>query len=392
MNQAGVNRPKKVLFVVTKSNFGGAQRYVYDIAANLQKEKSSASGWEPVVLCGAAQGKKSAGILIEKLAHANVRTIFVPELSRDISVRDWSAYRAIAGVIRKERPDILHLNSSKAAGLGALAGRMCGVQKIIFTVHGWAFRESRNPLSRLVIYLLSLLTVALSYNTICLSEYDRRPLMRLKFLSRKTRVIRNAIQPDENPILPREQAREHLLKGRAPAGNIWIGSIGELTANKNMMVALSAVARARAINPNIFYVVIGEGEERESLERHAHNLGMTGSVHFAGYIQNAARLLAAFDIFFMPSLKEGSPYALLEAAHAVLPIVASSTGGIPEMVENGKSGIICRSSDIDCFAKEIAALAGDEKKRAEYARAQKARIGGTGEFNRMIRETAALYN
>ncbi|MCR4280846.1 MAG: glycosyltransferase, partial [Candidatus Kaiserbacteria bacterium] len=228
----GINNPrKKVLFVVTKSNFGGAQRYVYDIATNLPKDNFSAqggpaSGWEPVVLCGTAQGKTSAGILIERLTHANIRTIFVPELSRDISRRDFRAYRAIVNAIKKEKPDVLHLNSSKAGILGAFAGRICKVPNIIFTVHGWAFRESRNPLSRFVIYLLSLMTIALSHHTICISEYDVRPFSRFKSLSRKISVIRNAIKP-EDFMLSRESARAQLLQDRSHDKDIWVGSIGE---------------------------------------------------------------------------------------------------------------------------------------------------------------------
>ncbi|MDO8481492.1 MAG: glycosyltransferase [bacterium] len=386
MNQDGAVGRKKVLFVITKSNWGGAQRYVYDLATNLPKKS-----FEPVVLCGVAQGTTSAGILIEKLAQANIRTIFVRELGRDISVRDSRAYRAIARAIRTERPDILHLNSSKAAGLGALAGRIHKVPCIIFTAHGWAFRESRNPISRLIIYLLSLLTIALSHYTICLSEYDKRPFGRLFLLSRKMRVIRNAIQP-EKFSLARETAREKLAKKRASESNIWVGSVGELTANKNMKVALRAVARAHVANQNIFYVVIGEGEEKASLAKYARDIGMNDYVCFAGYISNAAQLFSAFDIFFLPSLKEGSPYALLEAAHAELPVIASSAGAIPEMMENGTGGIICNPHDTECFAHEIITLAGDKNKRTAYAHALKARAGGIDEFDRMIRKTSTLYN
>jgi len=374
-----------VLFVVTKSNFGGAQRYVYDIATNLPKES-----FEPVVLCGVAQGKTSAGILIERLTHANVRTVFVPDLSRDISIRDFRAYKAIATTIQKERPDILHLNSSKAGILGAFAGRMNKVPNIIFTVHGWAFRESRNPLSRLMIYLVSLLSVALAHRTVCLSEYDKRPFVRMSSLARKIRIIRNAIQPEEF-VLSRESARVQLSKDRAHDGDTWIGSIGELIANKNIKIALRAMARALIKNPNIFYVIIGDGEERESLTKYTHEIGVSEHVSFAGYVTNAARVLPAFDIFFLPSRKEGSPYALLEAAHAELPVIASSAGGIPEIIENGKSGIICRYSDTECFAQGIIALTESASKRAEYAQALKARVGSADESNRMIRETTALY-
>src|SRR3990167_2305563 len=107
---------KKILFVITKSNWGGAQRYVYDLATALHK------GQFEVVVAFGGTGEAGAhpGLLAERLKEVGVRTIFIESFTRDIGIfRDVSAFFELLRVIKKERPDVLHLNSSKAGGIGS---------------------------------------------------------------------------------------------------------------------------------------------------------------------------------------------------------------------------------------------------------------------------------
>ena len=153
---------KKIIYVITKSNWGGAQRYVYDLATNLPREN-----FDIAVLSG------NVGILTKKLADANIRTINVENLKRDISILDEIiSFFKILKIIKKEEPDCLHLNSSKAAALAALAGRLTGIKNIIFTVHGWPFKESLNIFTRFLVYFASFLTALLSHSVIVVSKID----------------------------------------------------------------------------------------------------------------------------------------------------------------------------------------------------------------------------
>src|SRR3989344_3575655 len=147
---------KKVLFLITKGNFGGAQRYVYDLATSLPKTK-----YEAVVACGPASAEASAGKggLAYALQEQGIRVIILDKLERDMKVsNDWQVLRSFIKLFKEERPDIIHLNSSKAGGLGALAGRLAKVPRIIFTAHGWAFNESRNSIEKRVILFFHWLT------------------------------------------------------------------------------------------------------------------------------------------------------------------------------------------------------------------------------------------
>lgn len=151
-----------MLFLITKATFGGAQRYVYDLATNLPQSEYEA---------GVAYGVP--GRLSDMLDTYGIPTLNIPSLQRNIAfVSDIKSFFEIKQAIIDAAPDILHLNSSKAAALGALAGRMRGVRTIIFTAHGWPFKESRNPLSKVILFLASWCTALLATHVIVVSRID----------------------------------------------------------------------------------------------------------------------------------------------------------------------------------------------------------------------------
>lgn len=357
---------KKVLFLITKSNWGGAQRYVYDLATNLSPDE-----FEPVVAFGPDADSDAPGLLGERLATAGVRTVLIPALRRDMGLIDLAALRAIGRVIAAKDPDIIHLNSSKAAGLGALAGRIHRVPRIIFTAHGWPFREARGPLSRLLIWCASVATIILSHATICVSESDRRSLSWI--FGRRLVTIRNALSPQT--LLPRDEAREAL--GIAH-DRIAIGSIAELTANKQIALGIAAVYRVQQTRAQLEYHVIGDGELRAKLEAQARAHSVP--VRFHGNVPDAAQYLKAFDALLIPSKKEGLPYVMLEAHAAGVPIIASSVGGIPECAQ--MSDTLCPSGNIDCFVRALEAVV-----PAGSAAEENTRV----DFDTMVRETERVY-
>src|SRR3989344_6172396 len=145
---------KKILYVITKSNWGGAQRYVYDCARSVNK-----SEFEPVVAAG------GNGVLLTRLEEKGIRTLRVRSFTRDISiVKEFSAFRELLSLYKRERPAVIHLNSSKAGGIGALSawiyGWMPGTTRprVIFPVHGWGFDEPRPAFVRAFILSASILT------------------------------------------------------------------------------------------------------------------------------------------------------------------------------------------------------------------------------------------
>lgn len=303
---------KKILFVITKSNWGGAQRYVYDLATSLPSAE-----FEVSVTFG------EPGQLAEKLQKAGIATHPILSLQRDVSIRaDVKSFFELLRLFRTKKPDIVHLNSSKAGGIGALAARLAGVPRIIFTAHGWPFWEQRNLFSRLIIYLFSWITALLSHAIIVVSDYDLRVAKKMPFIGRKTVRIYNGIH---SPFI---LGTGEKIRNIFPPNARVTGTIGELTRNKNQ-IALIEQAR---LTPSLFVAIVGEGEERPKLEAKIKEYGLENRVKLFGFVP-ASEALRGFDVFALPSIKEGLPYVLLEAKAAGLPIVANRVGGIGEIID-----------------------------------------------------------
>jgi len=302
---------KKILYVITKSNWGGAQRYVFDLATHLPK-----GTFEPVVACG------GGGMLVERLRAENIRVVEVPSLERDISfIKEIRAFFSLRKLFRDEKPDAVHLNSSKAAALGALAARLAGVPKILFTVHGWPFGEERNVLSKILIWKISWLTALLSHRIIVVSDYDLKVAQRMPFIGHKTVLMYNGIGPVQF-------GSGEKIRSAFPARVRVTGTIGELNKNKNQQALIEEAKN----NPDMYVAIVGDGEMRAVLEAKIKQYGLENRVKLFGFVP-ASEVLKGFDTFALPSIKEGLPYVLVEARAAGLPIVANRIGGVGEIVD-----------------------------------------------------------
>jgi len=297
---------KKILFVITKSNWGGAQRYVYDLATNLPQD------YEPVVAAG------GTGVLFEMLNKKGIRIITIPQLKRDISFfKEWSVFFFLCRLFWEERPEIVHMNSSKIGGEGALASRIAGVPKIIFTAHGWGFGEKRNVFWRSAVWLVSWATALLVHRVIAVSEYDK-----------KCSPIRSKTVRIYNGIEPMTFGSGEKIRNAFPAGTKIMGTIGELTKNKNQIALIEQAKN----DPTMYVAIVGDGEDRQYLIKKIEEYGLETRVKLFGFMP-ASEVLRGFDVFALPSLKEGLPYVLLEAKAAGLPIVANRVGGVGEILD-----------------------------------------------------------
>ncbi len=301
-------RRTKILFLITKATWGGAQRYVYDLATHLPKD-----AFDVVVAYG------TSGKLADDLTTQEISRCIIPELGRDVSpVADVMSFFQMLRCIRNVKPDVVHLNSSKAAAFGALAARLAGIKKIIFTIHGWPFKESRNVFARLLIYKISWLTALMSHTVIVMSKDDERLGKRMWWVGKKIIYIPLGVEPHD--VLSREAASSEL---KITTANKRVVTIAELTKNKGISYAIAAIAQLKHRGTHIDYFIISDGEERERLTALARELNVADRVHFLGFVPHAASYLKAFDVFLLPSIKEGMPYVLLEAANANLPIIAT---------------------------------------------------------------------
>lgn len=381
MTNNQVSSREKLLLVVTKSNWGGAQRYVYDVA-----RASKEAGYDVQVLFG--QG----GILGERLALAGIPTLQIPSLGRDISiVNDIKSFIALLQIFKKEKPSIVHLNSSKIGGLGALAARIARVPKIIFTAHGWPFLEDRSPFKNSVIKFLSKLTVFFSTHIINISETLHEMGRALGKKDTQT-LVYNGIDPEEK-LKTKKESREFLARaiGKTPdffKDKVVAGTLSELTRNKGLRYTFRAIQKIRHLP--FIYVILGDGEERAKLENQIREYGLEEKIFLPGFVENANLYLSGFDVFALTSVKEGFPYCILEAGQAALPVIVTSVGGIPEIIDD-TNGILIEPKNSPHIAAALSYLIENPVAREILGKNLREKVATMFTKRKMLEETLAVY-
>jgi glycosyltransferase involved in cell wall biosynthesis len=270
---------------------------------------------------------------------------------------DFLAFWEIYLLIKKLRPDIVHLNSSKAGFLGSLAGKLAGA-KVIFTARGFVFNEPRNRLFKLFFITLEKIASLFRDQIITVSKFDEASALKFKLVNpQKITTIHNAIPSIE--FLDRKTSR---LKLGIKEGKFIVGTIANFYPTKGLDILISAWQDSRFRgNGNLDLVIMGSGPLEEELKSQSKNL----SINFAGQIPNASSYLKAFDIFVLPSRKEGFPLVLLEAMQADLPIIATDVGGNKEAITD--AGVIIPSGNVEILAEALENLINNPDHRNRLA-------------------------
>ncbi len=374
----------KILYIITKSNWGGAQRHVFDLATAM-KEK----GHDVWVALG------GEGLLKQKLELSGIYTFSINSLKRDISPgKDTGSLKEIWTIIKNKRPDIIHLHSPKAAGLGSLAGRLLQVKKIITTVHGWTFNENRPIYERLAIRLFSWLTMILSHTTIVIAEKEYAQAMAFPWVKGKIKLISLGLKP---PVFISIDGAKQALSKRTSLDlgefnkKTVIGTLSELHPNKGLPYLIEAMATVAEQQPNAICLIIGTGQDENKLKQIIAEKKLEQKVFLTGYLDNASEYLKAFSVFVLSSIKEGLPYCILEAGSAALPVVATTVGGIPEIVEDMKSGILIQAKNSRELAHAISFMIEHPEERKKYGAALKERVAVKYSLDKMIWLIEGLY-
>jgi glycosyltransferase involved in cell wall biosynthesis len=333
---------KKLLYVITLPDWGGAQRYVLDLAENMRND------FEVTVAFGQQEKNRD---LADRCKESEIATYQFKNLVRPISWRrDFAAVSEIANYIKTAKPDIIHLNSSKAGVLGSFAAKMAGSRaKIIYTVHGWVFFEPMNAIKKKIYILAERLASYSRDIIIVLGERAKQTAEEYRIApAEKIKIIRNAITSIK--FLSKAEARANL---GLPSDAKIVGTIANFFKAKGLQYLIEAAAKS--LNNDIIYAIIGDGSMKDELEAAVHSAGLEKKIMFLGARENASKYLYAFDVFTLPSVKEGMPYVVLEAMHAGLPIVATDVGDVAEMLNDYDNKILVTPGNADSLGEAIVA-------------------------------------
>lgn len=376
----------KILYVITKANFGGAQKYVFDLSTYFVSQEHD------VLVVHGENEFGGENTFINKMDEQHVLHKEIQGLKRELGfLREVKVLFFLVSLFRKEKPDVVHLNSSKIGVIGGLAARALGVPRIVFTAHGLPHNESRPLWQRILIKWITWLTFILVHKVILVSERELQEVEKWWGVKNKVTRIYNGVGEIEFTSEALARATLSECVGIDLENKVILGSIAELTKNKGLLEFMHVLAELKEKHSNFVYVHFGTGEQEKELKKMTDDLDLTEHVFWLGFDKDAGSFIKAFDIFTLPSLKEGLPYALLEAGRAGVAVAASSVGGIPEIIINKQSGLIFQPGNTNETVGILKSLVDNKDVRCTYAAKLTNRIQSKFSIHAMLANTTKAY-
>ena len=378
----------KVLRVIARVNMGGPALHVAYLTAGLRER-----GYDTTLVAGSlARGEDSMEFVADELGVVVER---LPGLRRDISpIRDVLAVQRLAALIRRERPDILHTHTAKAGAVGRMAALLAGDARppiVVHTFHGHVLRGYFGPVRTLAFRLLERLLARTTTALVAVSPEVRDDLVALGVAPRERfTVVRLGIELQDRvaDLDGREETRRVL--GIGP-DRFTVGWIGRMTGVKRTGDVLLAFKQLRDRGVDATLCLVGDGPEREQVERRAHELGIMRSTLFLGYQEDVAPFYAAFDAMILPSGNEGTPVSAIESLAAGRPVVATRVGGVPDVVRDAEDGFLVDLGAVDQLADALARLEADPELRARMGEAGRSRVLPRYAVERLVDDVDRLY-
>ena len=329
------------------SSTGGAERFAVGLATHLPQDR-----FEPW-LCAT---RASDAIATRALADAGVRHLTLGRHAK------WDVHRlgALARILRREHFDILHTHKFGSNLWGTLIGSAARVPAIVAHEHSWSY-EGNRPRALIDGQLIG----RLASRFVAVSSADGARMVSHEHVDpRKVVVIPNGYIP--SPVATTTDVRAELgLDEQA----LVIGIAAVLRPEKRLDLLLEAVTQVCAEVPRAHLVIAGNGECRPALEAQAQALGVSSAVHFLGSRSDVDSVLRASDVGVLSSEREGSPLLVFECMANDAPMVATAVGGIPDVIEDGITGLLVPRHDAPALARGLVSLLTDPDRRRAIAAA-----------------------
>jgi len=392
-------RKINLLYVITKLELGGAQKQLLSLVRRLDKEKFN------IFLFTAEDG-----LLIKDALSINGLTIIRSRcLERKINpLKDLLALIEIYRFIKRNNIDIVHTHSSKAGILGRCAARFARVDFIIHTVHGWSFNDYQPNFIHYIFVWLERLAAQFTHKLIVVSYYDKQKGL-INRIGREDKYIVIRYGIDCTEFFKRDQK----IKGELGIDNtdLVVTMISCLKPQKSPQDFIKLAFLVNRIQPDINpvrnttqienntivsngvkFLLVGDGVLRKKIEKLISKFNLQSEVILTGWRRDVYRILSATDVFVLTSLWEGLPIVALEAAASSIPAVATHTGGIAEVIIDGKTGFLIPSRNPKLMSERLALLLKDENLRRQMGENAKNNLGLKFMLTNTVKDTQNLYD
>jgi sugar transferase (PEP-CTERM/EpsH1 system associated) len=369
-----LERPLRVAHIVLSLDCGGLERMVLGL-----------------VRAGCARGQKVSVVCLEHLgalaAQAEQAGAHVLCADKRPGLRPRTVGR-LKAIFRELAPDAVHTHQIGALLYAGPAARRAGVPVIIHTEHGNHLKGLAPWHRRVRARLLWRLAARAADRFFCVSADIAATLKAAGIPPTKLAVMPNGIAPAEVDRTEVERARRSL--GWSEDARI-VGTVGRLSPIKRQDLLVRAFALLHRTRPEARLLIVGDGPEAGALRQLSTALGIAEAVHFAGYHQRPELYLRLMDVFALSSDSEGMPMALLEAWAAGVPVVSTNVGGIPELIEEGRTGLLVGPGNDEALAAALKELLADPARARALGEAGRAEVVKRFGLDRTVAAYEAAY-
>jgi glycosyltransferase involved in cell wall biosynthesis len=370
------------VFGVKPFRIGGTETFARELSLQLHER-----GWKSV-LCFL----KSPPDDVRKFLELPNVSLEVLEDSTNVS---WRTTKSLADILRRHKPEILHLHFTGFLGIYPWLARLMSVKKVFFTDHtsrpaGYEVR--RAPFWKRTVARIINLPIT---KVVCVSEYGRRCLTALDLLQKERHeLIYNAV--DLSRVKQRANAGiDFRARYGIPADRTVVVQVSWMIPEKGIPQLLQAARRVLSTNPGVHFVLVGEGAHREQFMKDAEALGIADHITWTGLIQDpfGEGVYDAADIVCQLSeWEELFGWMIAEAMAYGKPIVATNVGGIPELVQDRVSGFLVSRSDSEAASRRLNELAADPDLRRQFGEAGREIVSKKFDLKRNVAQLIRVYD
>jgi glycosyltransferase involved in cell wall biosynthesis len=386
----------RVLRIINRLNLGGP---TYN-AANLTKYIDGE--FETLLVAGMTdETEESSEFILQKL---DLHPVYLKEMYRELNpFRDYKAYFRLRQIIRDFKPDIVHTHAAKAGAVGRLAAHHEGVPIIVHTFHGHVFHSYFGALKTRVFLEIERYLGRRTHAIVTLSEIQKGELAyQFKVAPQeKFQIIPLGFDLTRFTESKEEKRKAFRAKYNVADDEVLISIVGRLVPVKNHAMFLKAIKIvSEKTTKKIRVFIIGDGEERQNVEKMATDLGLKFNnadlterniLTFTSWIKDIDVSNAGSDIIALTSFNEGTPVSLIEAQASGRPIVSTRVGGIANIVIEGETALLSESDDVDTFAAHLLSLIENDELRRDMSDRGTAHVMESFSHLRLARDMSVLY-
>jgi glycosyltransferase involved in cell wall biosynthesis len=373
LKNSNMNKKIKVLECIRQGQIGGGESHLLSLVENLDRER-----FEPVVL------SFTEGPMVDRLRDLGVRA-HVIYTEKPFDITKWGKVKEL---LKAERPALIHAHGTRASSNTLWAARSLHIP-LIYTVHGWSFHDDQNPLVRRLRIIGEKYITSRSAFNIAVSASNRQSgLERIPGL--KATVISNGI--DQEKFSPSRKLKDIRTELGIPMDAMLVLFVARFTNHKQPLVLISAFKEALEGLPSLHLLMVGDGDQKEEGKALVSKLGLEEKVTFQPFRQDVPDVLAAADIFVLPSLWEGLPIGLLEAMAMGRAVVATRVDGTREVVHHEGNGLLAEPGDLQGLAAALVRLGKDGELRTTLSMRALSTIKDEYNAAAMTRKIEAVYD